>query len=77
MDKQRIWKWARGKSRNWNKRLAFFDGVSKRNKEIPLGEKVFWSVSKFIWTLVTTLHSRAFGGKEKYNKKKRRKSLRF
>jgi hypothetical protein len=54
MDKQSKWKWASGKARNWNKRLAFFDGASKRNKEIPLEEKVFWSVSKFSWILVIT-----------------------
>ena len=36
MDKQSKWKWASGKSRNWNKRLAFFDGTSKRNKETPV-----------------------------------------
>ena len=54
MDKQSKWKWASGKSRNWNKRLAFFDGASKRNKESPMKEKVFWSVSKFSWILVTT-----------------------
>ena len=45
------WKWASGKSRNWNKRLSFFDGTSKRNKETPVKEKVFWSVAKFSWIL--------------------------
>ena len=53
MDKQSKWKWASGKFRNWNKRLAFFDGASKRNKEISV-KKVFWSISKFRWILVAT-----------------------
>ena len=51
---KRNWKWASGKYRNWNKRLAFFDGASKRNKETPVKEKVFWSVSKFSWILAAT-----------------------
>ena len=51
MAKQHKWKWASGKSRNWNKRLAFFDGSTKRNKETPAEEKVFWSVTKFSWIL--------------------------
>ena len=52
MSKQ--WKWASGKARNWNKRLAFFDGTTKTSKETPVEEKVFWSVSKFRWILVAT-----------------------
>ena len=54
MDKQSKWMWANGKSRNWNKRLAFFDGATKRNQESPVEEQVFWSVSKFSWILVIT-----------------------
>ena len=54
MDKQSKWKWASGKSRNWNKRLAFFDGATKRSQESPVEEQVFWSVSKFSWILVIT-----------------------
>lgn len=54
MGKKRDWKWASGKHRNWNKRLAFFDGTAKRNKEIPIEKKVFWSIGKFSCILVGT-----------------------
>jgi len=54
MSKQHKWRWASGKYRNWNKRLAFFDGTTKRNKEAPVKERVFWSVIKFRWILVGT-----------------------